>query len=221
MKDYQKIFIELAIECEALKFGQFTLKSGRQSPYFFNVGQLSSAKALHILGKCYAMAIQDHKLNFDTLFGPAYKGIPIASATAIMLNVLYDINCQCAFDRKETKDHGEGGKIIGDLCGDTLILDDVITKGTAIRHALNIIAEAGGNPIGIMVALDRQERGQNESKKDSAIDEIAKTFQIPVFTIINFEDIQNYVMKSSKLKNFSDQLFAYREKYGATAYSNS
>lgn len=211
MKDYQKKFIELAIEHDALLFGDFTLKSGRKSPYFFNIGKLINSKGLFELGQCYAQAIVDAKVPFDGLFGPAYKGIPLASVTSAALFQLYQTNCHCAFDRKEEKDHGEGGMIMGHLGQHPLIIDDVITKGTAVRYALELIAAHNSQPAGIVVALDRQEKGQTLL---SAIQEVQEAFKIPVVSMITFHDIQKYIQGHTHFGHFSDQLAQYRETYG-------
>jgi orotate phosphoribosyltransferase len=211
LKKYKQDFIELAIRNNALKFGDFTLKSKRISPYFFNAGQLSSSAALHVLGDCYAQAIIDNEIEFETIFGPAYKGIPISTATAVVLHQKFNKDVNCAFDRKEIKDHGEGGQIIGNLSGNTLIVDDVITAGTAIRHALGLITEYKGKHAGIMVALDRQEKG---SSNKSAVQEIQQEFGLTVYSIINFDDIREYVLTNQSFSSYSEKLQNYREVYG-------
>ncbi len=162
-EDNKRHFIQLAIENEVLRFGEFTLKSGRTSPYFFNAGLFNTGKALAELGACYAQVIVDQTLDYDVLFGPAYKGIPLVAAISIALASEHGIDKLYAFNRKEAKDHGEGGSIVGaDVHGGVLIVDDVITAGTAIREAVEIIAAAGGQTTAILIALDRQERGQGE-----------------------------------------------------------
>lgn len=207
MKPYQKQLIELALSQNALKFGEFTLKSGRKSPYFFNVGQLNRGDVLKILGECYAQAIQSANIEFDVLFGPAYKGIPLVCATAIAMG---DISY--CFNRKEAKDHGESGIIVGaPLQGKVLILDDVITAGTAIRESLEIIKQHSAQVTGIVVMLDRQEKGQNDF---SAIQEIQSTYAIPVYPIITFHDIMDYVDQNTGFAAFRQPLAHYREQYG-------
>ena len=160
MQQYQLTFIDLALRRDALRFGKFTLKSGRESPYFFNAGLFSDGEASHLLGRCYAAAIVHSALAFDMLFGPAYKGIPLATATAVALAAEHGRNVPYAFNRKEAKNHGEGGNIVGTpLKGRVLIVDDVITAGTAVRESLELIRAAGATPVGVALALDRQERG--------------------------------------------------------------
>jgi orotate phosphoribosyltransferase len=187
MEAYQQEFIELALAHQVLRFGEFTLKSGRVSPYFFNAGLFNSGGAVSTLGRCYARAIVDSKLPFDMLFGPAYKGIPLATAAAIALADWHGRSVPFAFNRKEAKKHGEGGSIVGaPLAGRVLIVDDVISAGTAIRESIEIIRAAGGTPAGVAVALDRQERGQGAL---SAVQEVQQTFSIPVINIITLDDL--------------------------------
>ncbi len=212
MESYQKAFIELALEHQALRFGEFTLKSGRLSPYFFNVGQLNTGQALKALGECYANAIRHAGIPFDVLFGPAYKGIPLACATTIALAGEHQLNIPYAFNRKEAKDHGEGGQIIGTpLKGRILIIDDVITAGTAIRESFQLIQANQAQVAGIIVALDRQEKGQGNL---SAIQEIQSTFAINVKAIITFADIMEFVKNDSGFSAFIGPMTAYREQYG-------
>lgn len=212
MTPYQKTFIELAIKNNALRFGEFTLKSGRISPYFFNVGQLNSGSILKILGECYAHTIEDSTLQFDVLFGPAYKGIPIVCATAIAYSTLQK-DIPYAFDRKEIKDHGEGGQIIGTpLKGRVLILDDVITAGTALRASVQLIQAQGASIAGVIVALDRQEQGLG---KLSAIQEMQNTLQVPVKAIITFTDILDYISNDQHWAHFHQPMMLYRQQYGA------
>lgn len=211
MQAFQKTFIELALAHSALRFGEFTLKSGRKSPYFFNVGQLNTGTALQTLGECYAAAIHEANIPFDILFGPAYKGIPLVCASSIALNSQFQRNVPFCFNRKEAKDHGEGGLIVGaPLTGRVLIIDDVITAGTAIREAFQIIEEKA-QVAGIIVALDRQEKGQGAV---SAIEEIQENFKVPVKAIITLENIMEYVAKDKNLQSFHAQLHAYRQQYG-------
>jgi len=213
MENYQKDFIELALSYQALRFGEFILKSGRVSPYFFNAGVFNTGEALTILGECYSSAILKANLAFDVLFGPAYKGIPLACATAIALSTLKKHPIPFAFNRKEAKDHGEGGTLIGaPLNQRVVIIDDVITAGTAIRESIEIIKQAKGTLAGISVALDRQEKGTGET---SAIQDLQTQHDIPVITIIQFNDIIEYVSQSPVFQAFHAPLVEYRKKYGA------
>ncbi|ORY07841.1 orotate phosphoribosyltransferase [Basidiobolus meristosporus CBS 931.73] len=212
MKDYQKKFIELAIELEVLKFGEFTLKSGRISPYFFNAGLFNTGRALAQIGKFYAAALEDSKISYDVLFGPAYKGIPLASTTAVALADRFNKDVPYAFNRKEKKDHGEGGTIVGSkLAGKVLILDDVITAGTAIRESLEIIRQNGATPAGVIIALDRQERGTGEL---SAVQEVERTENIPVINIVTLDQIVEYLVEKGGFDQYVEAMKAYREKYG-------
>jgi orotate phosphoribosyltransferase len=187
MRAHQKEFIELILAKQVLRFGEFTLKSGRASPYFFNAGLINDGDALARLGACYADAIVRASLGFDMLFGPAYKGIPLATATAIALATRHGRNVPVAFNRKEAKSHGEGGRLIGaPLAGRVLIVDDVITAGTAVRESIDLIREAGATPAGVVLAFDRQERGQGPL---SAVQEVQSTFSIPVLTISTLDDL--------------------------------
>ena len=214
MQNYQLQFLEFVIEHQILKFGEFELKSGRISPYFFNAGLFNSGKKLNFLAKSYAEAIVESKLTFDVLFGPAYKGIPLVSTTAIVLAKDYHIDKPFAFNRKEVKQHGEKGLIVGaNLQGRILILDDVITAGTAIREVVEIIGSAGASVSGIAVALDRQERGLGEL---SAIQEIEQTLNISVISIINLESIILYLSssKDNELLKYLDGVVKYRKLFG-------
>ncbi len=191
MRSHQKEFIELILAREVLRFGDFTLKSGRASPYFFNAGLINDGESLRRLGACYAEAIIEAGIGFDMLFGPAYKGIPLATATAIALAEHHHCNVPVAFNRKEAKAHGEGGTLIGaPLAGRVLIVDDVITAGTAIRESIGLIRAAGANPAGVVLALDRQERGQGAL---SAVQEVQTAFSIPVVRIITLDDLIEYL----------------------------
>ena len=191
MQDNKKRFIQLAINNNVLRFGEFILKSGRTSPYFFNAGLFNTGAALAQLGSCYARVIVDQGLDFDVLFGPAYKGIPLVSAIAVALSAEHAIDKPYAFNRKEVKDHGEGGSIVGaEVHGRVLIVDDVITAGTAIREAVDIIAAEGGETTSILIALDRQERGQGEL---SAIQEVQRDFGVSVHSIITMADLIAYI----------------------------
>jgi len=214
MQPYQQEFLRFVIDHEILRFGEFTLKSGRVSPYFFNAGLFNSGDKLAFLARCYAAAIADAGLRFDVLFGPAYKGIPLAATTAMALASEHKIDKPYCFNRKEAKDHGEGGSIVGaELSGDVLIIDDVITAGTAIREAADIIAANGARLAGIAVAMDRQEKGQSEM---SAIQEIEQQYQIKVVSIISLADIVTYLeaVSSSELGAHLEAVNAYRQQYG-------
>jgi orotate phosphoribosyltransferase len=211
MEQYQKDFVDFTLETGVLKFGEFTLKSGRISPYFFNAGLFNKGSHLSQLGKFYAQAIEASGLVFDVLFGPAYKGIPLATATAIALNDSQGRNAPYSFNRKEVKDHGEGGSIVGHpLEGDILIIDDVITAGTAIREAQDIITANGANTKGVIVALDRQEKGNGQL---SAIQEVEEIFGISVVSIINLSNIVDY-LKASKNEDVIRRIESYRSQYG-------
>ena len=211
MEQYQKDFVDFTLETGVLKFGEFTLKSGRISPYFFNAGLFNTGSHLSQLGNFYAQAIEASNLQFDVLFGPAYKGIPLTAATAIALNDNFNRNVPYSFNRKEAKDHGEGGSIVGHpLEGDILIIDDVITAGTAIREAQVIINANGANTKGVIVALDRQEKGKGEL---SAIQEVEQIFGISVLSIINLSHIIDY-LKVSKNEDVVSRIESYRSQYG-------
>jgi orotate phosphoribosyltransferase len=205
-------FIELAIANDVLKFGDFTLKSGRTSPYFFNAGLFNTGKALATLGSCYAQTIVDNALDYNVLFGPAYKGIPLAAAIAIALSTEHGIDKPYAFNRKEAKDHGEGGSIVGAAIeGKVLIVDDVITAGTAIREAVDIIQAQGGSAASILIALDRQEKGKGEL---SAIQEVQNDFGVSVHSIITMADLIDYIKTDADYSQYLDAMQAYRDEYG-------
>ncbi|CAG8675174.1 1622_t:CDS:1, partial [Racocetra fulgida] len=210
LKPYQREFIEFAISQEILSFGSFTLKSGRKSPYFFNAGKFNKGSALSKIGNFYADALQDAKhLEFDVVFGPAYKGIPLASSTVIALSENHKKDVPYSFNRKEIKDHGEGGKIVGaPLKGNILILDDVITAGTAIRECLEIIKENGATPVGIIIAVDRQERGTGEI---SAVQQIEKEYGIPVMSIVNLELIIEFLNERGGYDEHLSNMKEYRD----------
>ncbi len=211
MEQYQNDFVDFMLEIGALKFGEFTLKSGRVSPYFFNAGQFNQGNHLSRLGQFYAQAIEASGIKFDVLFGPAYKGIPLVAATAIALNDSFNRSVPYSFNRKEAKDHGEGGNIVGHpLEGDILIIDDVITAGTAIRDAKDIIDTNGAKTKGVVVALDRQEKGKGEL---SAIQEVEQYFGITVVSIINLSHIVDY-LKANNDKNIISRIESYRSQYG-------
>ena len=210
--NYKTEFLQFALQQGVLRFGEFTLKSGRVSPYFFNAGLFNSGAAMARLGRFYAQAINDSGLAFDMLFGPAYKGIPLAVATAIALADKHARDVQYAFNRKQVKDHGEGGKLIGaPLAGRVLIVDDVITAGTAVREAESIIRSASAQPVGVAIALDRQERGQGAQ---SAIQEVESEFGIKVLSIATLDDLLSFVQDQTALSGNFIAIQTYRERYG-------
>ena len=212
MQPYQQAFIDFIIHENILRFGQFTLKSGRQSPYFFNAGLFNTGHTLAQLGRFYAQTIQSTQLSFDMLFGPAYKGIPLVTATAIALANDYQRNVPYCFNRKETKDHGEGGNLVGaPLNGRVLLIDDVITAGTAIREVMPIIETAGAQLVGIIIALDRQEQGQTEN---SAIAEIEHLYGIAVKSIINLNTLMSYLKLKFNDSALLKAMQTYQEQYG-------
>lgn len=212
MRDYQQEFIEFALQREVLRFGEFTLKSGRVSPYFFNAGLFNSGRALARLGRYYAQTIVDSGVQFDVLFGPAYKGIPLAAATAVALAEQHDRDVPYAFNRKEAKAHGEGGDIVGaPLQGKVLIIDDVITAGTAIGEAMGIIEANGASPAGVVIALDRQEKGKGDL---SAIQEVENNYHIPVHSIIQLELLIEYLSNQTGMEDKLEAVKAYRNQYG-------
>jgi orotate phosphoribosyltransferase len=213
MQAYKRDFLDFAIRSGVLRFGQFTLKSGRISPYFFNAGLFNSGDALARLGRYYAAAIQDAGVEFNVLFGPAYKGIPLAVATAIALADHHGRNLPYCFNRKEAKDHGEGGNIVGaPLTGRVLIIDDVITAGTAVREAMDIINSAGAQPAAVVISLDRQERGTGAL---SAIQEVRNTYNIPVISIVTLDDLMTYLALQNDMIEALVAIRQYRETYGA------
>lgn len=212
MEIYQSDFIQLAIKHQALCFGEYVLKSGRTSPYFFNAGRFQTGAALAELGRYYAAAVTASGVGFDIVFGPAYKGIPLAATTAIALADGYGRDLPYCYNRKEAKDHGEGGTLVGaPLQGRVLIVDDVITAGTAVREVMAIIEAAGAKPAAVVIGLNRQERGQGEL---SAIQEVEQTFGIPVISIISLNHIINYLEHQSGNEAMVDKIKAYRATYG-------
>lgn len=214
MKPYQQQFIEFALNTGVLRFGEFTLKSGRTSPYFFNSGLFNSGDSLAKLGRFYAQAISESGLEYDVLFGPAYKGIPLASTTVVALADQYQQDVPYVFNRKEVKDHGEGGQLVGaELAGKVLIIDDVISAGTSVRESVEIIKAAGAKPAGVVIALDRQERGKGEL---SAIQEVQQQHQIPVISIISLNDLLGFLAQSdnAELRAYLPKVQAYRDQYG-------
>lgn len=212
MQKYQHDFIQLAIKHQALCFGEFTLKSGRTSPYFFNAGRFQTGSALAELGRYYAAAIKAANIDFDIVFGPAYKGIPLAATTAIALADHYQQDLPYCYNRKEAKDHGEGGTLVGaPLVGKVLIVDDVITAGTAVREVMSIIKSAGAVPAAVLIGLNRQEKGQGDL---SAIQEVEQSFNIPVVSIINLNHIIHYLEGQANQQDMVSKIKAYRATYG-------
>ena len=212
MQAYKKEFIDLSLELGVLRFGEFTLKSGRVSPYFFNAGLFNTGYAAARVGRYYAAAIAASDIKFDMLFGPAYKGIPLAALAAASLAEHQDIDVPFSYNRKEAKAHGEGGSIVGaPLRGRVLIVDDVITAGTAVRDAYQIISAAGAEVAGLAISLDRQERGQGSF---SAVQELKQSLNIPVSSIIQLNDLIDILEESSEYADYLEPVVAYRKKYG-------
>ncbi|MEM5534752.1 orotate phosphoribosyltransferase [Pseudoalteromonas arctica] len=212
MKDYQKEFIEFALEKQVLKFGEFTLKSGRISPYFFNAGLFNTGRDLARLGRFYASALEDSAIEYDVLFGPAYKGIPIATTTAVALADHHDKDVPYCFNRKEKKAHGEGGTLVGsELNGKIMLVDDVITAGTAIRESMEMIAQNGADLSGVLIALDRQEKGKAEL---SAIQEVERDFNTKVISIVKLADLISYLENQGTMGEHLASVKAYRDQYG-------
>ncbi|MDA7826200.1 orotate phosphoribosyltransferase [Porticoccaceae bacterium] len=212
MKTYKVDFIDNAISSGALKFGQFELKSGRISPHFFNAGEFYTGSALAALGRCYASAIVESGIEFDVLFGPAYKGITLAAATAVALSEHHGINVPYCFNRKEAKAHGEGGTLVGaPLKGKVLIIDDVITAGTAIREVMSIVEQVGAQAAGVVIGLDRKECGKTDK---SAIQEVEQEFNIPVASIIDIDDILQYLKAKPEYSDLVAKIDQYRQQYG-------
>ncbi|GAA0786357.1 MULTISPECIES: orotate phosphoribosyltransferase [Pseudomonadati] len=212
MKAYQREFIEFALERQVLRFGEFTLKSGRTSPYFFNAGLFNTGKDLARLGRFYAAALMDAGIEFDLLFGPAYKGIPIATTTAVALCDHHDVDVPYCFNRKEAKTHGEGGSLVGsELKGKVMLVDDVITAGTAIRESMEIINAHNAKLAGVLIALDRQEKGKGEL---SAIQEVERDFGCDIVSIIKLSDLINYLSEKPGMEAELASVSAYRQQYG-------
>nr|WED67605.1 orotate phosphoribosyltransferase [Pectobacterium colocasium] len=212
MKAYQRQFIEFALSKQVLKFGEFTLKSGRISPYFFNAGLFNTGRDLALLGRFYAEALVDSGVEFDLLFGPAYKGIPIATTAAVALAEHHDRDLPYCFNRKEAKDYGEGGSLVGSpLQGRVMLVDDVITAGTAIRESMAIISAHGATLAGVMIALDRQERGRADL---SAIQEVERDYQCKVISIITLKELIAYLAEKPEMAVHLDAVKAYREQFG-------
>ncbi len=212
MKSYQREFLDFAHQVGVLRFGEFTLKSGRLSPYFFNTGLFNTGSSLAMLGYYYAQAIQESAIDFDMIYGPAYKGIPLVSATAISLAVEHKRDIPYCFNRKEAKDHGEGGATVGaPLQGNVLIIDDVISAGTSVRESVEIIRTAGANPVGVAISLDRQERGMGSS---SAVQEVRKKMGLSVTSIANLEHLVLYLKERTEMGGTLNKVQAYRDEYG-------
>jgi orotate phosphoribosyltransferase len=212
LSDYQSEFIELCMRLGVLKFGEFKLKSGRESPYFFNAGLFSSGAAIAAVGKAYADAVMASDISFDMLFGPAYKGIPLVTAATAALAEHHGIDLPFAFNRKESKDHGEGGLIVGSpLTGRVLIVDDVITAGTAIRDSIEIIRAAGAHPAGVLLALDRQERGTVSPL--SAVQEVREQFGMPVIAVVSLSDLMQHMGTLGRDADLA-AMAAYQDRYG-------
>ena len=209
---YKREFIEFAISQDVLRFGEFTLKSGRTSPYFFNAGEFKTGMALKRLGDYYAEALVASSIDVDVLFGPAYKGIPLVSATAIALAAKHGVDVPYVFNRKEAKDHGEGGTLVGAaLEGNVVIIDDVITAGTAIREVMTIVEEAAARAVGVMVAIDRQERGKGES---SAIQEVEKAYGFNVISVVSLDDIIQFLQENGGHEPELNAIGSYRSQFG-------
>lgn len=212
MQDYQKAFIEFALEREVLRFGEFTLKSGRKSPYFFNAGLFNTGRDLAKLGQFYASALMASGIEYDVLFGPAYKGIPIATTTAVALADKHDVDTPYCFNRKEKKDHGEGGNLVGSpLTGKVMLVDDVITAGTAIRESMVLLEQQGAQLAGVLIALDRRERGKGEL---SAIQEVERDFNTQVVSIVSLLDLIEYLSDKPEMQTHLENIRQYREDYG-------
>jgi orotate phosphoribosyltransferase len=213
MENYQIAFVELALRVEALRFGEFTLKSGRVSPYFFNAGEINSGAALAELGRCYAAAIEGSGIDFDILFGPAYKGIPLVSASAVALADGFGRDIPICYNRKEAKDHGEGGSLVGaGIAGKrVLIVDDVITAGTAIGEVMTILEREGAEPAGVVIGLDRRERGHGLK---SAVQEVEARYGIPVTSIIAIDDLIRYLERRGDDQDVLTAMRDYRRRYG-------
>lgn len=216
MQDFQRDFLDFALAQGIIRFGEFTLKSGRSSPYFFNSGLFNTGASLRRVGESYAAAIMHANVAFDALFGPAYKGIPLVAATAIALAACFDRSVPYCFDRKEAKDHGEGGFIVGaPPRGRVLIVDDVISAGASVNHSVEVIRNAGAVPAGVVIALDRQERGQ--ASQCSAVAEVEQRFNIPVIAIVRLEHMLRYLEGQPGMSTALASIMSYKDRYGAEA----
>ena len=213
MKAYQKEFIEFALEVGALKFGKFLLKSGRESPFYFTTGVFNTGQTLARLAGFYAAAIADSGLKFDVLFGPAYKGIPLASATVMALYNNYDMDAHFAFNRKEEKTHGDGGKIVGSLKGRVLVIDDVVSAGTSVRESAELIKGEHAELAGVIVSLDRQEKGTGDL---SAIQEIQNMYSVPVMSIVNVEILYLFIRQDPNYAKYLPDFISYQKQYGTS-----
>lgn len=212
IQSYQRDFFDFVIRCQVLRFGEFTLKSGRVSPYFFNSGLFDNGEAISALGRYYAAAIEDSGIDYDMIYGPAYKGIPLAVATVIALYEQHQRNVPYAFNRKEAKDHGEGGLIVGSpLKGRVLVIDDVISAGTSVRESADIISNANASFAGVTIALDRQERGQGET---SAIQEVEQDYAIKVASIVDLQSLIIYLQEKGDMQQALDTILSYQKQYG-------
>jgi len=212
MQDYKREFIEFALAQDVLRFGEFELKSGRISPYFFNAGLFNSGAALAQLGRFYAAAIEQSGVEYDVVLGPAYKGIPLATTTAVALSDKYGKDVPYAFNRKEAKTHGEGGQLVGaELNGRVLIIDDVITAGTAVREVMALIQQYKAKPAGVVIALNRQEKGNGDL---SAIQEVERDYDVPVVSIITLNDLMSYLQDKANDEALLQRIADYRERYG-------
>lgn len=214
MSDLSHRFIRFALDQDVLRFGEFTLKSGRVSPYFFNAGLFNTGRSLAELGRFYAQAIVDSGVAFDMLFGPAYKGIPLAAAIAIALADKHGRDIPFCFNRKEAKEHGEGGMLVGaPLAGKVLVVDDVISAGTSVRESVQLIDAAGARLAGVAIALDRQERGQGER---SAVQEVSETYDAPVISIAKLDDLLSFLAAAGEQGGYEDKVRDYADQYRAT-----
>jgi len=214
MHTYQREFLDFVIATDVLRFGEFTLKSGRVSPYFFNSGLFNTGASIAKLGRYYAAAIENSSIEYDMIFGPAYKGIPLATSAAIALADHHGRDLPYAFNRKEAKDHGEGGSIVGAaLAGKVLIIDDVISAGTSVRESIDMIKAAGASTAGVVIALDRQEKGQDER---SAIQEVEQQYGFPVTSIVKLDDLISYLSEKPDMVDALNNVSAYREQYGVS-----
>jgi orotate phosphoribosyltransferase len=212
MQDYQREFLDFTLRIGVLKFGEFTLKSGRVSPYFFNSGLFNTGASLARLGRYYASALVDSGVSYDMLFGPAYKGIPLVAALGIALADQHGRDVPYAFNRKETKRHGEGGVIVGaPLAGRVLIVDDVISAGASVAESVRIIKQAGAEPAGVLIALDRQERGKGDL---SAVQEVRQSYAMPVLSIVNLDTLLRYAAQKPEVQPYLEAIRAYRVRYG-------